>query len=35
VRPATNGQEILQLNLEEKLRDPMFSVPLPPTAPKK
>jgi hypothetical protein len=31
VRPATNGQEVLQLNLEEKFRDGILNVPLPAT----
>ena len=35
VRPATNAQEVLQLNLEEKLRDSLLNVPLPPASPKR
>jgi regulator of protease activity HflC (stomatin/prohibitin superfamily) len=35
VRPATNAQETLQLNLEEKLREGVMAVPLPPVSPKK
>jgi membrane protease subunit HflK len=35
VRPATNAQEVMQLNLEEKLRDPLLNISLPPAVPKK
>ncbi|HXJ55674.1 MAG TPA: protease modulator HflK [Verrucomicrobiae bacterium] len=35
VRPATNAQETLQLNLEEKLREGVMAVPLPPLSPGK
>jgi hypothetical protein len=35
VRPATNAQEVMQLNLEEKLRDPLMNISLPPSPLKK
>ena len=35
VRPASNAQEVMQINLEEKLRDPLMNISLPPSPLKK